>query len=359
MRNCLIVCDQFEEIFRFFQHGASYEAANFVSLLLASSKPYPVSTGQLSNAIYVVMTMRSDFLGDCAQFAGLAETINQGLYLTPRLDAQQLREAIEEPALVFDGDVNPALITQLLEDAENNPDQLPLLQHVLMRLWNLASDSSKPLDLNDYKAAGNLVNALSIHANEAYNAFTDEQKIIAQVMFCLLTEHDVGKRDTRRPTELSKIVELTNKSCEEVVAVIDVFRQPGRCFLMPPIDVNLSPDSIIDISHESLIRQWQRLKDWVKKEAEAAAVYKRLADGAIRWHQGKAALLQSPDLEIALAWQNDFKPSAHWAERYSAVSAPSPCRKAPVEGISAVKSPLQQKKASVIPNQQSLLQILQ
>jgi hypothetical protein len=77
--------------------------------------------------------MRSDFLGDCTQFAGLAEAINQGLYLTPRLNTQQLRAAIEEPAFVCDGEIEPALITQLLEDAQTNQDQLPLLQHVLMR----------------------------------------------------------------------------------------------------------------------------------------------------------------------------------------------------------------------------------
>lgn len=317
----LIVCDQFEEIFRYSQQGANYEAANFVSLLLASSKPYPISPKQLSHSIYVVMTMRSDFLGDCTQFAGLSEAINQGLYLTPRLDAQQLREAIEEPALVFDGIVDLGLITQLLEDAENNSDQLPLLQHVLMRLWDLAADNTKTLDLEDYNNVGGLKNALSMHADEAYNALSDEQKSIAQRMFCLLTEHDLGKRDTRRPVELSKIMSLTEKSCAEAVAVIDVFRQPGRCFLMPPLDVNLTPNHIIDISHESLIRQWQRLKDWTKKEAEAAAVYKRLADSAARWHQGNAALLQSPDLEFALAWQMDFKPSAHWAERYLAAAA--------------------------------------
>jgi hypothetical protein len=44
----LIVCDQFEEIFRYFKEGATAEARNFVSLLLASSKPYPLSTTRLS-----------------------------------------------------------------------------------------------------------------------------------------------------------------------------------------------------------------------------------------------------------------------------------------------------------------------
>jgi hypothetical protein len=34
--------------------------------------------------IFVVLTMRSDFLGDCTQFPGLAEAINAGQYLVPR-----------------------------------------------------------------------------------------------------------------------------------------------------------------------------------------------------------------------------------------------------------------------------------
>ena len=342
----LIVCDQFEELFRYSQQGASYEAANFVSLLLVGSKPYPISPKQISHSIYVVITMRSDFLGDCAQFAGLAEAVNQGLYLTPRLDAQQLREAIEEPALVFDGAVDPALITQLLEDAENNSDQLPLLQHVLMRLWDLATDHTKPLSCKNYNDAGGLANALSNHADEAYNALTDQQKTIAHALFCLLTGHDLGKRDTRRPIELSKIMALTDSSCAEIIAVIDVFRRPGRCFLMPPIDVALSPYSIIDISHESLIRQWQRLKDWVKQEAEAAAVYKRLAESATRWQLGNAALLQSPDLEFAVAWLEEFKPSALWAERYTATTADMTEAKTPAQIFDLVMDYIQQSQTA-------------
>jgi hypothetical protein len=90
----LIVCDQFEEIFRYFREAAGAEIRNFVSLLLASSRPYPVSGRKISHAMYVVITMRSDYLGDCARFAGLAEAVNQGLYLTPRLDLRQLRTAI-------------------------------------------------------------------------------------------------------------------------------------------------------------------------------------------------------------------------------------------------------------------------
>ena len=92
--------------------------------------------------------MRSDFLGDCALFEGLPEAINQGLYLIPRLNREQTQEAIEGPARVFGAQVDPALTTCLLNDQEGlvhelsgqrgQTDQLPVLQHVLMRIWDLA-----------------------------------------------------------------------------------------------------------------------------------------------------------------------------------------------------------------------------
>jgi energy-coupling factor transporter ATP-binding protein EcfA2 len=57
--NLLILVDQFEEIFRFEREGGSDEADAFVSLLLDTAR-------QREAPVYVVITMRSDFFGDCA-----------------------------------------------------------------------------------------------------------------------------------------------------------------------------------------------------------------------------------------------------------------------------------------------------
>src|SRR5262249_37562036 len=80
--NLLILVDQFEEIFRFTPGTSQEEADTFVALLLAATQQY-------EQAIYVVITMRSDFIGDCARFAGLPEAINEALFLTPRLSRGQ------------------------------------------------------------------------------------------------------------------------------------------------------------------------------------------------------------------------------------------------------------------------------
>jgi energy-coupling factor transporter ATP-binding protein EcfA2 len=311
----LIVVDQFEEIFRYYQQGAEDEAAAFVSLLLASSQ---------HGDVYVVITMRSDFLGDCALFHGLPEAINHGLFLTPRLNREQLRAASEEPAGVFGGKLEHALVNRLLNDTGNNPDQLPVLQHALMRMWTIASGSSDNADgeegitltMDHYAQIGGLDTALSQHADEAYNELYPAQQHIAEIMFRSLSERRSDRRDTRRPVALSEVATLAQAPWQQIATVVDVFRQEGRSFLTPPVGRDLEPDSVLDISHESLIRQWPRLQDWTTQEAEAAELYQRLEDSACRWQQGHAALWRTPELEAALACRERARPTVAWAQRY-------------------------------------------
>jgi hypothetical protein len=85
---------------------------------------------------------------------------------------------------------------------------------------------------------------------------------------------------------------------------------------MPPANEALDRDSLIDISHESLIRNWQRLKDWVNEETQSAQVYRRLAESAVLHQQGKAALWRDPDLQLALEWSEQHLPNLAWAQRY-------------------------------------------
>ena len=85
---------------------------------------------------------------------------------------------------------------------------------------------------------------------------------------------------------------------------------------MPPHDVALVGDSVIDISHESLIRQWGRLRTWVEEEAESRATYLRLVEAAQLHRAGKAGLWGEPDLTYARQWQEREAPNATWAERY-------------------------------------------
>ena len=321
--NLLVVVDQFEELFRFKQlieeENSKEDAAAFVKLLLEA-------VGQKDEKkIYVVLTMRSDFLGDCSQFFELPEAINNGQYLIPRMTRDERREAISGPVAVGQGSISEPLVNQLLNDVGDNPDQLPILQHALMRTWDhwLSHRNGNPIDIPDYNAIGGMAEALSRHADEAYAELNDSQKLIAEKLFKGLTEKGTDNREIRRPMEVQEICELTGADEAAVIAVIEVFRREGRSFLMPPptdaltdAPVHLDRESLIDISHESLIRNWDRLKTWVDEESRSARIYRRLAETAVLHREGGAGLWRDPDLGVALTWREQSNPKQVWARRY-------------------------------------------
>jgi WD40 repeat protein/energy-coupling factor transporter ATP-binding protein EcfA2 len=315
--NYLVLVDQFEELFRFKDsHDANSvnETLAFVNLLMEAIN-YPDAP------IYVAITMRSDFIGDCAQFPELTRKINDSHYLIPQLTRDQKRRAIEGPVAVGGAKIASRLVQQLLNDLGDNPDQLPILQHALMRTWSYWSSyrdyEEEPVDLKHYEAIGTMSEALSQHANEAYDELAEDQKHICEVLFKAITEKRGENFGIRRPTRLNEIAAIADVSEEEVIAVIDKFREPGRSLLTPAHSTNITSKSMIDISHESLMRIWVRLKNWVDDEAEAVQMYTRLAEAAAMYQVGKAGLWRPPDLQLALNWQAKHKPTLVWGQRYN------------------------------------------
>lgn len=315
--NLLIVVDQFEELFRFKEKSESKhpgdEASAFVKLLLEA-------THDKSGRVYVVITMRSDFLGDCSQFRNLPEAINDGQYPIPRLTRDQLRQAIEAPAKVQDAYMTPRLVNRLLNDIGDDQDQLPILQHALMRTWDkwiAEGQQDKPIDLQQYEAIGGMAEALSLHADEAYAELKDDgRKKIAEKIFKCLTETDPDNRETRRATTLGEICEVAKAEMGQAISVIDIFRRVGRTFLMPPPDVPLDKESLIDISHESLIRNWKLLKQWVEEEANSARQYRRIADAAELKGRNESTFWEDPQLAFAIKWRDDNNPNKAWGKRH-------------------------------------------
>jgi hypothetical protein len=315
--NLLVVVDQFEELFRFKQARnetpAGDDATAFVKLLLEAG-------AQSEVPIYIVLTMRSDFLGDCSQFAGLPEAINDGQYLIPRMSRDERRSAIVGPVAVGAAEITTPLVNRLLNDVGDNPDQLPILQHALMRTWDYWAAhrlNGEPLGLEHYTAIGTMSEALSRHADEAFNELPNERsRLIAEKLFKRLTEKGTDNREIRRPTPLAELCAVCEATEDEVIVVIDLFRHEGRSFLMPPAGNELRSETVIDISHESLIRNWKRLQAWVDEEAQSSRIYRRLAEAAVLHREGSEALLQDPALQIALDWLAKNKPNADWAKRY-------------------------------------------
>ena len=314
--NVLVIIDQFEELFRFSKLETVYsdrnEAGDFVNLLLGAAQ-------QEEEPIYVALTMRSDFIGDCAKYPDLTQAINDSHYLIPQMTREEKRLAIEGPVAVGGGKIAPRLTQQLLNDLGDNPDHLPILQHALMRTWNnwsLKRKPSEPMDLQHYNAIGTLRQALSMHANEAYDALTRREKQICETTFKALTESGGEGKGIRRPTKLKTIADIAGVTEDEVENVVNKFREPGRSLLMPPHGVSLTSDTVIDISHESLMRIWDKLKQWLEEESQSVSMYLKISEAAERFQQGKSMLWKMPDLQLALNWRMENRPTLVWGQRY-------------------------------------------
>ena len=304
-----ILIDQFEEIFRFHRQDSIEKATAFVNLLLAATQ-HP--------DIYVCFTMRSDYLGDCALFMGLPEAMNDSQFLTPRLTRDQRRAVIVGPAAMYDGEIEQGLVNELLNDMGADPDQLPLFQHALMRLWTLSNTGTSPINLTleQYQKLGGIQQILSNHADDIYKSLNSKQQKIAKLLFKTLIDTLSDKPDTRRPSRITETAMIAKVNWKEVVKVIEKFRSNECCFLMPSPEISLNESSLIDITHESLIRQWQQLKKWTQDEKNAAQTYIRLEEKACHWNADKSELMHGRDLNNALDWKNSPHMGPEWAGRY-------------------------------------------
>ena len=314
--NFLLVVDQFEEIFRYSEAGQQQqEVANeFVSLLLEA-------VAQSSVPIYIVLTMRSDFIGDCGGFEGLAETVNRGEFLIPRLSREQYKRVIEAPIKVAGGQITPRLLQRLLNDLGQQADQLPCLQHALMRTWSIWSQrgSGGALDLDDYQRVGRMSEALSLHADEIYQALESEHHRE------LCAGHVPGAHGPG-------VGEQGNSPASAAGGPVPDSRSfRGRAHS----DHRRVPATTRHVSHPLIRGEVERkvdhrhfarkpdarldaLRRWVDEEAQAVGIYRRLSESAQLHAQGKAGLYRDPELGIALAWQEMSRPNEAWAERYHA-----------------------------------------
>jgi energy-coupling factor transporter ATP-binding protein EcfA2 len=191
----VLVIDQFEEVFTVCKDER--ERTQFLAnLLYASSVP----EGQCM----VLLTMRADFLPKCAGFPDLAARVAAEQFLVSPMDADMLRQAIEEPARRVGLRFEPGVVDKILNDVTNQPGALPLLQHALLELWKRRQGST--LTLDGYRESGGVAGAIAKTAEETFNGFTpDEQQIVRRIML-RLTQLGEGTEDTRRRASIDELV---------------------------------------------------------------------------------------------------------------------------------------------------------
>lgn len=342
----LIVIDQFEELFRFKREVNSMDSHHFVNLLMNVAD-------EKDCHIYIAITMRSEYLGDCVHFNGLTEAINRGQYLVPRLGRKELKAAIEGPAQMAGTQIDKGLLNKLISEIGDNMDQLPILQHALMRTYAYwkKDENAAFIDVEHYKMAGEMKGALAQHADEIISALTPAQRQIAKAIFQRITDRSSDDRGIRRPSYLLQIhevcaflhgkyvlngelVEKSSKATKisatpkEVNEVIEILRDERNAFLMPPKAVQLVNNPVIDISHESIMRNWDTLKGWIAEEVHDGSLYKRLDQARRDKLEDDTRGTEHPFLSGALL--NDLTEAhdrndknAAWAARYHATKSSS------------------------------------
>ncbi|WP_146155432.1 serine/threonine-protein kinase, partial [Enhygromyxa salina] len=166
----LLVVDQLEELFTEAGLGpgrASPEAAAFLDNLIKATRS---DTG-----LWVVSTLRADFVHRCLEVKALARVLHAGTYLVlPPMARDQVRAAIEQPARRVGYEVDPTLVAELVNAAAEQPGRLPLLQHVLRELWLRRDTEARKLRYEVYEDTGGLEGAIALAADAALDQLRRE-----------------------------------------------------------------------------------------------------------------------------------------------------------------------------------------
>jgi RsiW-degrading membrane proteinase PrsW (M82 family) len=250
---------------------------------------------------------------------------------------EECREAIEGPASVMGFAVEAALVNRLLNDLatfapwnaddsggqaerlSRRADQLPLMQHVLNRLWIRAATEAGgqrvELKLADYESLGGVAGALDAHGREVLASLgAGASAHVEQIFRALVSGTSVGEA-VRRPCRLGELIEIADGAETAVAQIVDAF-STDECNFLRVSERAAGADMIVDISHESLIRQWKPLSEWLEKEIKDDDVWRRLVAAEERYAQGEGGLLTGLDLQNLGGWWESASPSPAWSVRH-------------------------------------------
>ena len=318
-RLCLLV-DQFEELFRYARETSREESRLFVDLITTVLKQDSASP------VRVILTMRSEFLGECARLPGLAAVVNTAQYLLPRMDTASMRRAIRRPAELYGGSVTIELADRLIADVQGSQDELPLIQHGLMRMWDLAGEAApgkqapRRLDLPLYEAHGPLARLLDQHAEAvALAAAPDESsRRVVENLFRALSDINADGHAIRRPQTVQSLIAVTGAEHGRLISILDAFRSDGVSFLTPYAPAGLDNETMIDVSHEALIRCWNSLAaapdGWLHREFRDGLIWQSLLSQAEIFEKDPRKVLGPATTEDRERWFKDRTPA--WSERY-------------------------------------------
>ncbi|MFF5553938.1 WD40 repeat domain-containing protein [Streptomyces olivaceoviridis] len=262
-----VIVDQFEEVFTLCHDPA--ERTRFLDLLLTARQP--------ESRLRVLIAVRADFYGRCAEHHGLADALRDANLLVGPMTPAELRDAIVKPATAAGLTVERALTSRLVEEVAHAPGGLPLLSHVLMETWRRRR--GKTMTLASYQAAGGIEGAVAKTAEDTYRQFTEAQAAAARRILLRLVAPGDGTPDTRRPTHQDELEVSRGQENEQESETGHVLRAFTRSRLLT-LD-----GSTVELAHEALLTAWPRLRGWIEQDRERLRVHRELTDAAHAWEE--------------------------------------------------------------------------
>ena len=283
----IVLVDQFEEVYSLCNNAT--ERQQFIENLICAAS-------DLSARVSVVITLRSDFLGETQRHPALNQAIAQQNVIVPAMTVDELRQAIGEPAKQANHPLEDATIDLLIEQSRDREGALPLLQFALTSIWEGILEGRTSIET--LRAIGGVGGALAGEAQRIYESLkSNEEKDIARRIFLGLIELGEGNRDTRRRTSVSSLV--SNKdTLEQVKDILNRFSVPGvRLITLSNVD----GDEIAEVTHEALFENWKLLNDWLDGQRSLIRKQRIIEEFAKQWNKKnhKGYLLQGKQLSDA------------------------------------------------------------
>ncbi|WP_354597646.1 hypothetical protein R1Y80_20650 [Streptomyces sp. JL1001] len=292
--DAVVLVDQFEEVFTLCRDPQ--ERTAFIDRLVAAR-------GR------VVIAVRADFYGQCAEHPALASALSPPatLLLGPMTPAQ-LRQAIVGPAVAERLIVERELTARIAADVADEPGGLPLMSHALLETWRRRR--GRAMTVAAYEAIGGVRGAVAHTAEAVFTGFDELRAATARALLLRLVSPGGGTEDTGRSVARSELAGL-----DELDHAEDVLEQLVRARLLTV------GDQMVSLAHEALIGAWPRLRSWIESDRDLMRLHRRLTEAAQAWdalERDAGALYRGAQLESA---REAFTSEAAHAPAPGAVSA--------------------------------------
>jgi len=286
----VLVIDQFEELFSLAHDEATRR------LFLAALE---VLITDERSRVRVVATLRADFFDRPLDHPGFGELFKAAIVAITPPSAESLGLAISRPARSVGLELEPGLVGTIIRDVQDEPGGLPLLQYALTELFQQRQDEQ--LTIAAYQRTGGVVGALSSRAEELYQGLPPGGKATARQLFLRLVTVDEDSDDTRRRVSQ---VELEGLDVDR--EQLDAVLQQYAAYRLLTYDRDPATRvPTVEVAHEALLREWERLRGWIDDQRDTLIFHRRLTASMRDWldaDKDVSFLLRGGRLEQAEAW---------------------------------------------------------